>query len=68
MEELPNPEVTLETLTGYARYAGTPYSPQRLEELAPSLHDLMSQIRALWEVDLGSTEMALILPSQELEP
>ena len=68
MEELPNPEVTLETLTGYARYAGTAYSRERLEELAPSLHDLMSQIRALWEVDTGSAEMALMLPSQEREP
>jgi hypothetical protein len=65
---MPNPEVLLETLTGYARYAGTGYSRERLAELAPDLQELMDQLRALWEVELGTAEMALILPSREAEP
>lgn len=68
MEGMPNPEVTPESLAGYAQYSGYAYSRQRLEELAPSLRDLMSQIRALWLVDLGAAEMALIAPNREPQP
>ena len=63
-----NPEVTAETVEGYARYAGLGHSRERLAELAPSVQELLSQLQALWRVELGTSEMAITLPSQEPQP
>ena len=68
MEGIPNPDVTIETVEGYARYAGFAYSRERLHELLPSLRDLMSQVQSLWQVEVGAAEMAIVLPSKEGQP
>jgi hypothetical protein len=63
----PNPQITRETLQGFAAYAGIDYTEARLDELMPSLQSLMADIRALWDVDVSNAEIALVFTAEEPE-
>jgi len=68
VDDQPPFDITPETVAGFARYAGYGYTRERIAELAPTLQELMAQLHALWDVPLGATEMALTLPTREIEP